>query len=185
MAKHVKSVSILLLVGATLALAGCDSIREAAGITKEPPDEFAVVTKSPLVIPPDYNLHPPRTGASPTNQVAPTMAAESALFGATDPTAVAANMTGNYSTGEKMLLATAGAANADHTIRQQIDTEGSMQGSDPSFTDRLLFSSGSSEQGKPVDADAEAKRLSAAKAAATVPGIPGQAPASSTQAAPH
>jgi hypothetical protein len=50
-------------------LVGCDSIREAAGITKEPPDEFAVVTKAPLVIPPDYNLRPPKPGAAPTNQV--------------------------------------------------------------------------------------------------------------------
>ena len=69
-----------VLAGMVMILGGCDSIREAAGITKEPPDEFAVVTKSPLVIPPDYNLRPPRTGSSPTNQVAPTVSAETTLF---------------------------------------------------------------------------------------------------------
>jgi hypothetical protein len=56
------------LGGMAFVLVGCDSIREAAGVTKEPPDEFAVVTKAPLVMPPDYNLRPPKPGAAPTNQ---------------------------------------------------------------------------------------------------------------------
>ena len=35
----------------------------AAGLTKKSPDEFAVTTKAPLVIPPDFNLRPPMPGA--------------------------------------------------------------------------------------------------------------------------
>ena len=48
-----------------LALAACDSLREEAGLTKQSPDEFAVTTKAPLVVPPDFNLRPPSPGAAP------------------------------------------------------------------------------------------------------------------------
>ena len=33
-----------------LSLSACDSIRREAGLTKQAPDEFAVVTKAPLPI---------------------------------------------------------------------------------------------------------------------------------------
>src|SRR5271168_1377960 len=84
------------LAALAVALTGCESLRQAAGVTKEPPDEFAVVTKSPLVIPPDFNLRPPKPGAAPTNQVSPTESAEAALYG-DDPAQVAASIQGNYS----------------------------------------------------------------------------------------
>ena len=55
--------AILALCGAALAVSGCSSMRDAAGLTKRSPDEFAVSTKAPLVIPPDFNLRPPMPGA--------------------------------------------------------------------------------------------------------------------------
>ena len=55
--------SAAALAALAIALSGCDTIREAAGVTKQTPDELAVVTKAPLVIPPDYNLRPPKPGA--------------------------------------------------------------------------------------------------------------------------
>ena len=51
-------VTATLLVGA-IALAGCSSIKDTLGASKYPPDEFMVVAKTPLIIPPQYNLHPP------------------------------------------------------------------------------------------------------------------------------
>ena len=111
-------VALLGLAGFPL-LAGCDSLRDAAGLTKQSPDEFAVVTKAPLVIPPDFNLHPPSPGAAPLNQEDPTTAAQGALFNGTDPQTVAAGMRGNFTPGEKMLLANAGVQNADPTIRAE------------------------------------------------------------------
>ena len=48
-----------------IALSGCGSLREMAGLQKKSPDEFAVSTKAPLVIPPDFNLRPPMPGAPP------------------------------------------------------------------------------------------------------------------------
>ena len=68
-----------------VALSACDSIRKAAGLNKKSPDEFAVTTKAPLVIPPDFNLRPPMPGAPPTNQLDPSSNAEAALFANNDP----------------------------------------------------------------------------------------------------
>jgi len=153
--------------GLALIVAGCQSIREAAGITKEPPDEFAVVTKAPLVIPPDFNLRPPKPGASPTNQVDPTTAAQMALTG-DDPKIIAAGMPKTYSEEEKLILAKSGAAMADHSVRQQIQADNKqMEASDESFTDKVLFRGQEPDEGKPVDADAEAERISDAKAQGT------------------
>ena len=169
---------LLALGGLALMLAGCQSIREAAGITKEPPDEFAVVTKAPLVIPPDFNLRPPKPGASPTNQVDPTTAAQIALTG-DDPKLIAAGMPKTYSDEEKLLLAKAGAASADHSVRQQIQADNKqMEASYESFTDKVLFRGPEPDQGKPVDANAEAERISDAKAQ----GNPTTAPATTAPA---
>jgi hypothetical protein len=149
------------LLGCALgALSGCDSIRDAAGLNKDAPDEFAVVTKAPLIIPPEYNLRPPQPGAPPTNQLAPTQAAQVALFNG-DPNAVANGIQGNYSQGEKLLLAYAGAANANSSIRQELLSDGkSMQGADDSFTSQVLFwQAPQANVGAAVDAEAEAKRV--------------------------
>jgi len=166
---------VALLGGAALALIGCQDIREAAGVVKTPPDEFAVVTKAPLVIPPDYNLRPPKPGAPPTNQSSPTDSAEAALTG-DDPATVAASLPSTYSPGEKMLLANTGAATADHSVRRQIaaDTKAMSTASD-SFTDTLLFRSPSDPNaGHPLDADAEHSKLVAERTDGQTP-IEGQA----------
>src|SRR5690349_23886534 len=160
------------------ALAGCDTIRDAAGQTKDSPDEFAIVTKAPLVIPPDFNLHPPSAGAAPTNQIAPTQAAQAALFTA-DPATVAASLPAQMSTGERYLLVKAGVQNADPAIRQEIASDSaSTRAGDESFTNSLLFGSSTPAADPAVNADAEARRIDAQKAggvaspSATTPAVP-------------
>jgi hypothetical protein len=153
-----------VLLGVACSLASCNSIRDAAGLNKTPPDEFAVVTKAPLIIPPDYNLHPPKPGAPPLNQVAPTTAAQEALY-SDDPNAIAGAISGNYSQAEKLLLANSGGAVADPSIRRTIAAENTKaEDTDPSLTDKLLFGGGQDNSAdKPVDASAEQARLDAAK----------------------
>jgi hypothetical protein len=162
---------IAALAVAAISLAGCDTIRSAAGVSKQPPDEFAVVTKAPLVIPPDYNLRPPRPGAAPTNQVSPTGAAQAALL-SDDPSAARDSLGNSYSAAEKSLLADSGAAGADHSIRQQISSDDkAMEGADQSFTDQVLFGGSTPDTGRPVNADSEKQRIDAAKSAGdTTPG---------------
>ncbi|HTP76109.1 MAG TPA: DUF3035 domain-containing protein [Rhizomicrobium sp.] len=163
---------LVLLCGVAVGLAGCDSVREAAGEGKQSPDEFAVVTKAPLVIPPDFNLRPPAAGAAPTNQVAPTQAAEAALFSA-DPATVAASLPATMSTGERYLLANAGVQNADPAIRQEIAADSAAtRAGDESFTNNVLFGGSTPAAGTAVDADAEARRIDAQKAGGAAPATP-------------
>src|SRR5215469_14438496 len=117
---HSRILVRLAALGLSLAaLQGCQSFRDEAGLTKQSPDEFAVTTKAPLIIPPDFNLRPPSPGAAPLNQTDPTSSAEVAMFNTEDPATVAQQMEGNYSPAEKMLLAHAGVQNADPTIRAE------------------------------------------------------------------
>src|SRR6201996_8083902 len=153
--------TVLALSVACAALSGCDSLRKAAGLNKKSPDEFAVTTKAPLVIPPDFNLRPPLPGAPPTNTLDPSSNAEQALFSSnTDPQTAANGMRGNYTAGEKMLLANAKATNADPSIRARLnaDQRAAIQNADRSFTDRLLNSPSTPDNGKPVNADAEVNK---------------------------
>lgn len=164
-------MQIALLVGAAALLSGCETIQKAAGNDKDSPDEFAVVTKAPLVIPPDFNLKPPAPGTEPTNQVEPTQAAENALFGS-DPATVASSLPATMSDGERYLLAYAHVQDADPAIRQELasDVRG-MRGADDSFTNDILFWTGPAPAPgtKPVDADAEARRIDAERTGGAAP----------------
>jgi hypothetical protein len=149
------------------ALTGCAALRESAGLTRVSPDEFAVTTKAPLVIPPGFNLMPPAAGAAPTNEVDTSTAAASALFGG-DTATVAANIQGNYSAAERMLLASAGVNRADPGIRQRLQGDRTaMQGAEAGFTTRLLGMRATPNTGAPINADAELERRQAVPAPAT------------------
>ena len=60
------------LVGACLlllVLSGCGGMRAVLGMDQVGPDEFAVESRAPLLIPPDFNLRPPQPGATRPNEV--------------------------------------------------------------------------------------------------------------------
>ena len=149
-------------------LSGCENLRRAAGLQKKSPDEFAVTTKAPLVIPPDFNLRPPTPGAPPSNARDPSTNAELALFSNTDLQTIATGLPGTYTMGERMLLANAKAQNSDSAIRARLNADArAVQNADRSFTDRILNTTATRDTGSPINADAEvAKGTRAATAAA-------------------
>lgn len=162
-----RKTAFLMACAAAALLAGCSNLRDWAGLAKKSPDEFAVTTKAPLVIPPDFNLRPPMPGAPPANQVDPTTNAEQALFNNADPQTVAAGMRGNYSMGEKMLMANAGVQNADPGVRAKITADSrTLQNANRSFTDRVLGTTATADNGVPVNADAEVRKRSGKSAPA-------------------
>jgi Protein of unknown function (DUF3035) len=55
-------LGILSLVGA-VAVAGCTDFKRSIGLEQTMPDEFAVESRAPLTIPPDFDLRPPTPGA--------------------------------------------------------------------------------------------------------------------------
>ena len=180
------TAKLALLMSAGLLLSACDTIREATGSTKTAPDEFAVVTKAPLILPPEYNLRPPQPGAAPLNQSSPTATAATALYGA-DTMTVANSMSGTLSSGERLLLAHASAHTASPAIRQQLSSDTrNMQGADDSFTKDILFwQQQKPNTGTAVDANAEASRLESARANGGAPLPPGAQPAPSAAPAPQ
>jgi len=52
-----------------LPIGGCaqGSVQEVLGMSKRSPDEFAVVKRAPLIVPPDFELRPPEPGAPRPN----------------------------------------------------------------------------------------------------------------------
>jgi hypothetical protein len=56
-------------LAAILFMAGCSDLRQAIGMDRVGPDEFAVESRAPLTIPPEFDLRPPQPGARPPHQV--------------------------------------------------------------------------------------------------------------------
>ncbi len=105
------------------ALAACANAKEQMGIAKKAPDEFAVIKRAPLSMPPDYSLRPPSPGAPrPQEQTTSEQAAATVFGGPKQGETPAAKKAGPKG-GEASLLAHAGAQIADPNIRQKIDAE--------------------------------------------------------------
>ena len=101
------------------ALAACSSDRTLAdrlGMGRNVPDEFQVVERAPLVVPPAYNLRPPAPGAPRPQEGTTSERAERALTGR--PPAE-----GDATPGTQSLLVQAGVDQADPAIRERLAEE--------------------------------------------------------------
>ena len=155
------SVNRVIVASALIAaagLAGCQSAGKALGMSKVTPDEFRVVTKAPLVVPPDFALRPPSPGEPRPQELQPESAARTALIGARESQV--------RSDGEKILVAKAGAEKADPLIRYVVDDEfGDVAHKDKSFADRVMFwrsdkpAAQQDNTAAPVDAASEQQRI--------------------------
>jgi len=108
------------LVCALLAsVSGCGGARKALGMSKNSPDEFAVVRAQPLVVPPDYSLRPPRPGEKRPENLTSQAQAIAALFpGRTTLPPLSA--------GERALLEAAGATQVGPEIRTDVSSKTSL-----------------------------------------------------------
>lgn len=161
------NVRFLVLVAFGLVLAGCNSFSQSLGLEPISPDEFKVVTKAPLTLPPDFTLRPPSPGAPRPQEIKPGEQAQAALLNAGGAIAQGPE-TEDQTLGEVALLANAGAKNADPGIRALVDFENAQLVSQGNgFLEQVLFW----QQPKPdvVDPVAEAERLRTAGGIA-VPG---------------
>ena len=132
---------LVVLAGAT-ALGGCDAVNRAIGKDKVVPDEFAVVSRAPLAIPPDFSLRPPRIGAQRPQEQAPVDQARQTVFRVgEDAKTNLPPAAETRSAGEGELLKEAGAAAAATNIRQLVDTDAASPKDDMSdgFVDKLAF----------------------------------------------
>ena len=52
------------LASVALIATGCTSTSRALGLEKSAPNEFNILTKAPLIVPPEFNLRSPQVGSS-------------------------------------------------------------------------------------------------------------------------
>lgn len=128
-------------------------------MTKEAPDEFAVVERKPLSVPDIANLRPPQPGAVGPTESDGRKDPRKAIFRSTSEQRVRFD---TASRGEEVLLRRANANRADKNIRNKIDQETrSMVDANDSVVESVMFWK-ESDQRVPatvVDPSAESKRL--------------------------
>ena len=137
--KRMYGIILPTILGA-VSLAGCQgsSVRDVVGLDKTTPDEFRVVSRPPLSVPPQFNLRPPgdtsgaAPGAAPAHVKAqsiilndgegntyelPAPSADTAVIPVTVSTPQAAN------SAEAQFLKNAGADIADGSVRGALEEE--------------------------------------------------------------
>jgi hypothetical protein len=165
-----RAVRIAAILGLGFALIGCEGLRQATGAAKLPPDEFTVLTKAPLILPPDYNLRPPQPGIASRNEVDADDQARAALFPQNPATAAAALGTA-YSDGEKLLLTKTNALSVDPNVRRSVSSDVGQEDQGPAFAQRVLY------EGTGAPPPAAVPRPNAAAPAAAAPAAPAAAAA--------
>jgi hypothetical protein len=122
-----------------LTACGRGTVQDALGMGKRSPDEFSVVSRAPLILPPDYGLRPPGSGESRPGVDTPAEQARASLTGGeaqqqptgtvprgTDREMVSAAFDERAqagSSGERALVAEATTAPVDPQIRRRIAEE--------------------------------------------------------------
>ncbi|MFO1082547.1 MAG: DUF3035 domain-containing protein [Reyranellaceae bacterium] len=167
---RLSSAPFLVLGAGALAvtLGGCGMLSNIGGAKKTSPDEFKIVSHSPLTMPPNAELRPPRPGEPRPQEMTPSDQAKEALSpvlaGRTQsrtpggpPPGVTSRGTGS----EQALVAKVGQGGAiDPDIRGRVnqDTK-TINDSNKSFVDSLIFWQDSPPGGVVVDPTKEQQRL--------------------------
>ena len=163
-----RRLSTIWLAGLlALSLGACSgSLADKLGMDKQAPDEFAVVARQPLIVPPNFDLRPPQPGAERPVGLRPSDRAYSSLTGqpaedappqpapapsgfaagggpaATAPQAAAAPMqrppAPGPSPGQSALLARVDAVPTDPEIREKLAAESGTAEVGRAFLVRLM-----------------------------------------------
>lgn len=125
-----RKTAFMVVAGAALIVTtGCASNRNS---NSRGPDEFRVVTKAPLVVPPDFNLRPPTTGQALPAEVLGGSATSSIAFGS--------QLGRNASASERALVAAANANAVNPIVRTQVDfEEAKVIRKSSSVSDTIMF----------------------------------------------
>ncbi len=128
-------------IAAIALLTACNggTVKDTLGINRKAPDEYRVVTRPPLSVPPQFNLRAPLRPGEATESQAASRQAESVLLGKPEaaggvyslPAAGSAEsapvapvrVEDGASSPESNFLERAGAVNADPSVRQQLEED--------------------------------------------------------------
>lgn len=166
------SAALIALAG--FALGGCSAFENLGGGKKVSPDEFKIVSHSPLTMPPNAELRPPRPGEPRPQETTPSDQAKEALSptmaarvqprgpGAPPPTPSAGGAS------EQALVAKASAGGVNPNIRSQVNRDTRrIAEENTTFIDSLIFWQDKPPPGTIIDPVAEQKRLRDSQASGT------------------
>ena len=149
--RHVGTVCI---VTSLFALGACGGeTGKILGLDRQTPDEFAVVTRAPLTLPPEFGLRPPDPDGQRTQDLKPGQEAQRAVFGedaVQRRLETEADMCrAGSSQGEIALLTRTGG----------LEETAALTAEQESFVDTLVFWRDKEPAGDIVDAGEETRRL--------------------------
>src|SRR5688572_22893254 len=156
-----------------LALGGCSAFENIGGGKKVSPDEFKIVSHSPLTMPPNAELRPPRPGEPRPQETSPADQAKEALSPALagrvqqrTTAGPAPGAPGDAS--EKALIAKASTGGVDPNIRSQVNRDTrTLADQDKTWIDSLIFWQDRPPPGVILDPEREQQRLREAQATGT------------------
>ncbi len=136
-----KALLFAAVLVAAAVTSACEGERSVFGEEKKAPDEFAVYSRAPLSLPPDFGLRPPQPGADRPQVIAPRNDARKALLGSTAQPPAPQAGDDDLSPGMMALLKQAGADQAEPEIRTLVNRETFLLsgGGDENFVDSILF----------------------------------------------
>jgi hypothetical protein len=152
--------TFILFYCSVFLLFGCESTRKAFSGDKTAPDEFAVFSRPPLTLPPQYKLRPPRPAETIQRDDATSIIAKRAILNKAIETN-SSKLPIEGSPGMIALLRRTGGLNATSDIRATINSETSiLSNQDKRFVDKLIFWIDEGKAGSTiVDAKKEQQRI--------------------------
>lgn len=156
--KSVLAISLMIL------LTGCSSARDIVGLSKQSPDEFEVVTRAPLSLPPDYGLRVPVPNISRAQEKSVRESADN-LFSARGSQSPGQNLSrvdrsGAISPAEDAILGRAQAKTSNQSIRAEINSDNkTISGTDKKLIEKIIFWQGTKKPGAVLDPEKESKRI--------------------------
>ena len=161
--------SPVLAVGLVAGLAGCSDLGNpmTAFSRPPPPDEFRVLARKPLQLPPSATLPVPQPGVTSPLEPDPQAEAVAALLGPGSAPVATAAATAAATTvptpGEQLLLDAANASASDPNIRADLVTDQAEREANEPYVAPTIFEvlggDETADLSEAVDPDAEARRL--------------------------
>ncbi|SMF71906.1 Beta-barrel assembly machine subunit BamF [Tistlia consotensis] len=163
-----RRLALITIIGAAVGLSGCENVRQQFGLSKTAPDEFKVVSRAPLTVPPNFALRPPEPGATRPQEGTTRDQARQTVFRISDNKQQSVDAVipdDGRSKGERALLMEAGVEKADPKIRQLVNEEtNQIDEASKSLIDELVFWRKDEPPGEVINAGEESRRLREAQA---------------------
>jgi hypothetical protein len=168
---------IALIALAALALGGCSAFENIGGSKKVSPDEFRIVSHSPLTMPPNAELRPPRPGEPRPQETTPADQAKEALSPALaarvqsntpQPGAAPAPPRAGDASEQALVARASTGVSVDPNIRSQVNRDTRViADQNSSFIDSLIFWQEKEPAGTIIDPVKEQQRLREAQTTGT------------------